>query len=49
MAEKIWVLGSGTFGVRAVRQLSGIHGARQHHPCGPQRPGIGAGNSYRYQ
>jgi hypothetical protein len=27
MAEKIWVLGSGTFGVRAVRQLSGIHGA----------------------
>ena len=27
MAEKIWVLGSGTFGVRAVRPLSGIHGA----------------------
>ncbi|NWH06033.1 hypothetical protein [Desulfobacter latus] len=27
MAEKIWVLGSGTFGVRAVRQLSDIHGA----------------------
>ncbi|MCG8549990.1 MAG: potassium transporter [Desulfobacterales bacterium] len=27
MAKKIWVLGSGTFGVRAVRQLSGIHGA----------------------
>lgn len=26
MAETIWVLGSGTFGVRAVKQLSGIHG-----------------------